>query len=269
MTESNSVVVLTGAGGGLGGTMARGLLAAGRRVVAVDLEAAAVALGALRADAERAGTAANLLCVPADIRSEADCARVNETALAAFGAVHALVNNAGIGMSAHSIDAQDGKLRFYDMPSAFWRDLFDTNVNGSFLMAKAIVPGLVAQGWGRLINVTTGTFTMVRGGFSPYGPAKAAMEAATAAWADELAGTGVTVNALLPGGAADTPMVPPASVSDRSTLIAPSVMVAPVVWLTSQAADSVNGMRVVGIEWDPSASLETNVAKIKRAGWKS
>jgi 3-oxoacyl-[acyl-carrier protein] reductase len=183
--------------------------------------------------------------------------------------VHALVNNAGIGMSALSVDAQDCKVPFYALPAEFWRTLFDINVNGSFLMARAVAPHLVAQGFGRIVNVTTGVFTMVRGGFTPYGPAKAAMEAATAAWSDEFAGTGVTVNALLPGGAADTAMVPHASVADRSTLVAPGKMVAPVVWLTSPASDGVNGMRIIGNDWDADASAAENLAKSARAGWRS
>jgi len=241
VTGSDAVVIVTGAGGGLGSTMTRGLLAAGRRVVAIDIGAAQPALAALEAEAVQHGVAERLLCVVGSVTSEEDAERAVDAARERFGAVHALVNNAGIGMSAHSLDAQDAKLRFYELPTAFWQSLFETNVNGSFVMARAVVPHLVAQGWGRLINVTTGSFTMVRPGFTPYGPAKAAMEAATAAWSGELEGTGVTVNALLPGGAADTPMVPHASVADRTKLIPPSVMVAPVVWLTSPASDGVTG----------------------------
>ena len=76
-------------------------------------------------------------------------------------------------------------------------------------MAKALVPRLIAQGWGRIVNITTSHGTMVtRAGRPPYGPTKAALEAATVIWAKDLAGTGVTVNALLPGGAADTRMIP-------------------------------------------------------------
>ena len=246
MTSDDAVVILTGAAGGLGSTMLRGLLAAGRRVVAVDIAGAHAALAALEAEAEQGGTADRLLCVTGSIRSEADCERVVDAARERFGAVHAVVNNAGLGMSALSLEAQDAKLRFFELPADFWRSMFDTNVNGTFLMARAVAPHLVAQGWGRIVNVTTGAFTMIRPGFTPYGPAKAAIDAATAAWSGELAGTGVTVNALLPGGAADTPMVPHASVSDRSTLIAPSVMVAPVVWLTSRASDGVTGHRIIG-----------------------
>src|SRR6516162_7342699 len=78
---------------------------------------------------------------------------------------------------------------------------------------------------------------MMMEGFSPYGPSKAALEAATVIWAKDLAGTGVRVNALAPGGPANTRMIPATEVADRSTLIQPDVMIAPIVWLMSPRSD--------------------------------
>jgi NAD(P)-dependent dehydrogenase (short-subunit alcohol dehydrogenase family) len=71
--------------------------------------------------------------------------------------------------------------------------------------------------------------------------------------AKEFAGSGVTVNVVVPGGPADTPMVPPDSGFERSALIAPAVMAPPIVWLCSDAADGVTGNRYVAAEWDPNA----------------
>jgi NAD(P)-dependent dehydrogenase (short-subunit alcohol dehydrogenase family) len=90
----------------------------------------------------------------------------------------------------------------------------------------------------------------------PYGASKAAKEAMLAALAQELEGSGVTANVLVPGGAADTRMVPRAAVPDRSTLISPDVMVAPLVWLCSNAADGVNGQRFIAAKWDKKAPPE-------------
>src|SRR5690349_1753867 len=84
----------------------------------------------------------------------------------------------------------------------------DTNVNGPILMTRAVVPLMRAAGWGRIINVSASHQTMRRAGFSPYGPSKAALGSETIIWAQDLAGSGVTVNALLPGGATLTGMVP-------------------------------------------------------------
>lgn len=265
--SEDSVVIVTGAAGGLGRAMSLGLLAAGRRVVAVDVEAARPRLDALAREAAAAGE--RLFSVVASVRSEADCVRAVAAALEHFGAVDALINNAGLGMEGIDPRAMIDGVNFYDVPAQKWEALIDTNVNGPFLMARAIAPHLVARRWGRIVNVVTGYPTMLKAGFSPYGPAKAALEAATVIWSKDLANTGVTVNALLPGGAADTAMVPVAAVGDRSTLIPPSVMVAPAVWLTSHASDGVTGRRFIGRDWDPGAPLEDNVTKAGApAGWQ-
>jgi 3-oxoacyl-[acyl-carrier protein] reductase len=80
----------------------------------------------------------------------------------------------------------------------------------------------------------------------------------------------VTVNVLIPGGASDTAMVPAASVPDRDSLIKPSVMIAPAVWLTSHASDGVTGMRFIGRDWNPAASDERNLATAGAlAGWRT
>ena len=86
---------------------------------------------------------------------------------------------------------------------------------------------MLEQGWGRVVNVTTSFFTMLNEGFAPYGPAKAALEAASAIWAKEFRDTGVTVNVLLPGGPTDTRMVPPSAPFARSELIPPAAMAPP------------------------------------------
>jgi NAD(P)-dependent dehydrogenase (short-subunit alcohol dehydrogenase family) len=93
-------------------------------------------------------------------------------------------------------------------------------------MARAAVRPMLRTGWGRIVNVSVSQGTMRRAGFSPYGPSKAALESETVIWAQDLAGTGVTVNAILPGGATATGMVPE-SVSQqvRAALLNADVMV--------------------------------------------
>jgi NAD(P)-dependent dehydrogenase (short-subunit alcohol dehydrogenase family) len=61
---------------------------------------------------------------------------------------------------------------FYEVDANAWRNSIDVNVNGPFLMAKAITPQLVRQGWGRIVNIETSSYTMMMDGFSPYGPSK-------------------------------------------------------------------------------------------------
>jgi 3-oxoacyl-[acyl-carrier protein] reductase len=134
-------------------------------------------------------------------------------------------------------------------------------------MARAITPVLLRQGWGRIVNVTTSHFTMVMQGFSPYGPSKAAVEAATVIWAKDLADTGVTVNALVPGGPANTRMIPTSEISNRSTLIQPEVMVAPICWLMSRQSDGVTNRRIIAKEWDGVVAHDAPAQVGAPAGW--
>ena len=248
-----NVIIITGAGGGLGGAMARGLQAAGRRIAAGDIDAGATGLAALTSDAATSGSADRLFTTIADVRSpeaaEAVVARTRER----FGAVHGLINNAGLGQYRRPSGAPANRPGFLAVPPAYWQTLIDTNVNGPFMMTRAIVPHLLAAGWGRVVNVTTSLSTMVMGGMAPYGAAKAALEAATAIWAKDLTGTGVTVNVLVPGGAADTPMVSHDDFPDRRTLIAPHVMIALAIWLTSSASDETTGRRIIAKHGNPAA----------------
>ncbi|HUZ91962.1 MAG TPA: SDR family oxidoreductase, partial [Methylocella sp.] len=132
-----------------------------------------------------------------------------------------------------------------------------------FLMARAAVPQMLDAGWGRIVNVTINAETMRRRGFSPYGPSKAALESETLIWAKDLSDSGVTVNALLPGGAVLTGMIP-ASFPDhlRAGLLDPEVMVPPLLWLASSRSNGVTGRRFIAANWrenSPEAAAE--------AGW--
>jgi 3-oxoacyl-[acyl-carrier protein] reductase len=258
------VVLITGAAGGLGRAMSLGLLAVGHSVVAVDVAAAAPAMEALLTSARVAGAGERIASATADIRSAEDCERAVAEARMRFGRIDALVNNAGI--KAHSSRALQP---FYEVPLERWLAVVNTNVNGTYFMARAVAPHLVAQGWGRIVNVLTSVTTMVRGGYSPYGPSKAVVEAATNGWAGDLDGTGVTVNGLLPGGSADTAMVSTEDVADRSKLISPYVMVAPLRWLCSRASDGVTGYRFIGKDWELDRPLAENVARAgARVAWR-
>jgi NAD(P)-dependent dehydrogenase (short-subunit alcohol dehydrogenase family) len=117
--------------------------------------------------------------------------------------------------------------------------------------ARALVPLMVSQGAGRIINISMNEQTMVRGGFVPYGPAGAAVEALSRVMAADLAGAPVTVNVLLPGGATNTGMVPdnvPAEA--RRRLPDPAIMGPPIVWLVSDEASQVHDQTIVATEFD-------------------
>jgi len=117
-----------------------------------------------------------------------------------------------------------------------------------------------------VVNNTTSFFTMLR--TFPYGALKAALEAASAVWAAELDGSGVTVNVLVPGGPTDTAFIADGSGMDRATMLRPAVMGPPAAWLASSTSDGVTGKRIVAAFWDPAAAIDAAVAKAASPiGW--
>jgi NAD(P)-dependent dehydrogenase (short-subunit alcohol dehydrogenase family) len=236
--------------------MALGLARAGVNVVITaargrhEIEAVADEAKTSQAGLVRGGIVRGLT---ADVTSEGDGLRVVSEAVREFGSIHILVNNAGRGMRFVSENFLDTPTKFWQTDPAVWRMIVDTNVNGPFLMARAVVPHMLKQHWGRIINISMNYETMRRGGFAPYGPSKAALESETIIWAQDLAGTGVTVNSLLPGGATDTGMVPDDIAPEvRRRLHSPEIMVQPLLWLVSERADDVTGARLVASLWDSS-----------------
>lgn len=249
------VAIVTGAGRGLGRAMALGLARSGVHVVATAAREAAE-VQAVAAEA----SPGMIVALQADVTDARDTERVVATALERFGRLDALLNNAGRGMKYVSERFMSEPTRFWEVDPGTWRLVIDTNVNGPFLMARAAVPHMLRAGWGRIVNVSMNYSTMRRAGFSPYGPSKAALESETVIWAQDLRGSGVTVNALLPGGATATGMMPqgvPRQIRER--LLDPAIMVAPLLWLMSDAADEVTGCRINARHWDaarPRAALE-------------
>jgi NAD(P)-dependent dehydrogenase (short-subunit alcohol dehydrogenase family) len=256
------VALITGGAGGIGQALARTFTARGMRVGICDVVHDTAQTLARELGSERA------LAVAADVSDPAACARAVDAVAARFGDLHVLVNNAGLGMSLVRRDHMDGKIQIEDVSIELWQRFLATNASGAFFMAKAAVPWFRRQRWGRIINVTTSFFTMLRGGFAPYGPAKAALEAWSASLAKELAGSGITVNVVVPGGPANTPMVPVESFPDRDALVRPERMAPPMLYLCGEAGGAVTGRRFVAADWD-SALPDEVAARVAGApiGW--
>ena len=109
---------------------------------------------------------------------------------------------------------------------------------------------------------------MYRKGGAPYGPSKAGHEALVATLAQELEGTSVTANVLVPGGATNTNLIAPDAPYDRAALIQPEVMQAPAVWLASEASHACNGRRLIAYHWDERLPLDERLAKASApAAW--
>src|SRR3984893_11270984 len=233
---SGKTAIVTGGGRGCGRAMALGLLRAGANVV-ITAARTLQEIETVANEGVKFQEAGALRKFVADVTSEEDCRFVVSQTIREFGSVHILVNNAGRGMRFVSENFFDTATKFWQTDPAVWRMIIDTNVNGPFLMACQVAPQMLKQGWGRIINISMNHETMRRPGFSPYGPSKAALESETIIWAQDLTGSGVTVNALLPGGATATGMVP--SDVAPSRLLDPTIMVPPLLWLASASADRV------------------------------
>ena len=252
------VAIVTGAAAGLGRAMAQAMVRAGANVVCADINAGATG-GAVAEVAFREGCG-KAIGMPCDITRKEDCERTVAETLRLFGGLHILVNNAGKG-PAH-LEAAPGtkSLRFWEADPEVWRLIIETNVVGTFFMSRAAAPALMASGWGRIVNVTTSLSTMQRRENSPYGVSKTAIEAETLIWAQDMAGTGVTVNSLIPGGAVNTDFVSDLGKQQaRETgraLLEPEVIIPPMLWLASTLSDGVTGKRYVGKDWDPEAPIE-------------
>lgn len=245
--QQTRVALVTGAARGLGLAMASGLAAAGHRVIACDVDATEPDLLVRSRDlSERGRVLEPMAC---DVTDSAACAALFEHIQDRFGAVEILVNNAAIGMELITPHIHANPYRFYEIDEAFWRRVLDVNVLGMFRLSRLATPAMVSAGWGRIVNITTGLGTMQKAGFAPYGPSKAAIEAATGAWAKELAGSGVTANVLIPGGPADTRMIPQEDVADRASLVRPEQMVPPLLWLASDASSTTTGRRYQARLW--------------------
>ena len=177
-----------------------------------------------------------------------------------MGGLHILVNNAGIA-PRNMLLGGETKNNFWEVPAEEWDRVVAVNSSGPFYMTRTVVPHMLAQGWGRIIGVTTSMNTMYREGGTPYGPSKAAHEALIAMASRELEGTGVTANVLVPGGMASTDLIPDDAAHERSNMIQPEVMQKPVVWLASEASDGINGQRFIGYYWDEDLPLEERLEK--------
>jgi len=257
-TLDGKVAIVTGAGRGIGRAMTLGLLDAGAQVAAVELDAPA--LEETQDAAEDRGAGERFLSIVADVTWDDSGPKIARATAERFGHLDILINNAGINTQVIRGEGRPvGKL-WETTPEEF-RRVIEVNVVAAFLMTRAVVPTLLAQRWGRIINVTTSLDTMWRDMMQPYGASKAANEALLTALAKELDGSGVTANVLVPGGAVDTRIVPLSLVSDRSQLIPAEVMIPPLVWLCSNASDGVNGQRFIGIRWDKTLPPEDAAKK--------
>jgi NAD(P)-dependent dehydrogenase (short-subunit alcohol dehydrogenase family) len=258
------VVLITGAGGGIGSAITASLVEVGHRVVAIDGDA--VKLHQLGETIKAAGHYDKFISVRADLSREEECINAVASAKTHFGRIEAIVNNVGIGVSAIRPDAEVHHPTTKEITTEIWDKFFAVNVRAAMIVTRAALPLMLSGGWGRIINNTTSYRTMLR--VLPYGATKAALESMAAVWAVEFQNARITVNVLVPGGPTDTGLIADGSGWPRHEMLRPEIMAPPLRWLLSDEANEFTGQRITACEWDSSKQgIEAARDASRPIGW--
>jgi len=180
---SDKTALVSGSTGGIGLAVARGLAGCGAKVIVNGRKQETVdaALAKIKAGLSKA----RLTGVAADVGTAEGCAKL----VAAVPAADILVNNTGI------FEPKD----FFDIPDEDWRHIFEVNVLSGVRLSRALMPGMLKRNWGRIVFVSSESAINIPKDMIHYGTTKTAQLAISRGLAELTAGTGVTVNAVLPG----------------------------------------------------------------------
>ena len=243
--SSTRHAVVTGASGGIGAAIARRLDRMGMRLTLMDVRPEPIEAAAANLTVARA--------VPVDLTDEKSVARAFDDAVEGFGAVDVLVNGAGVALTAP----------FERTELAQWQLTLAVNLTGTFLCTRAVLDGMRARGWGRIVNIASTAALKGYAYVSAYCASKHGVLGITRALALETARPGITVNAICPGYT-DTPLVARAvenivaktgrtreqalaeliKVNPQHRLIRPSEVADAVVWLCGEGTESVTGQAI-------------------------
>jgi gluconate 5-dehydrogenase len=192
MDSRDRVVIVTGAGTGLGYAIASEFGRHGGRVVVADIDrgAAEKAVDALTANGGRA------VAVQADVSQWSDVQRMAREAVSTFGRIDVLVNNAGVRYITPFLEMEIEQQ---------WQRTLDVNLTGPMLCCRAVIPQMLTQGRGKIINIASVTGMLALTKRTAYAVAKAGVIGLTKALAYDFSNQGIWVNAIAPG-VIETPM---------------------------------------------------------------
>ena len=181
-------VIVTGAGQGLGRAYAKRFATLGASVAVVDINGD----NAKRVTHEIENMGGRATAIATDITQPTATDDMVSSVLKEFGQIHVLVNNAAMSSVL-------GRQPFTEISFEEWQRVLSVNITGTYLCARSVTPVMKANGWGRIINISSTTVIMGRINMLHYVASKAAVIGMTRSMARELGAFGITVNVLLPG----------------------------------------------------------------------
>jgi len=239
---SGRVAIVTGAAQGIGEFYAKGLAAEGAKVSIADLDPADSVVRAIR---EAGGEVMSQICDVSDPRAVARLIRSTDEA---FGGIHVLVNNAALA-------ARLVHKNMEELSSEEWDRVFAVNVRGAFECVKAALPVMRRQGYGKIVNISSGTVFKGVTHMLHYVATKGAIVAMTRSMANELGKDGIRVNAIAPGLTSTDYMKSRNDIADYLITMAksraipreevPADLVGACVFLASADSDFVSGQTLV------------------------
>jgi NAD(P)-dependent dehydrogenase (short-subunit alcohol dehydrogenase family) len=243
MRLEGHTAIITGASGGLGRAIALALADEGAAVVLAARHAQT--LNQIATEIENRGREA--LVVACDVRDPRGVASLVERTLAEWNRIDVLVNSAGVALRkpANEID-----------PDA-WHAILDTLLTGSFLVAQAVLPTMIAARRGNIINLAAPLDKIAVPGFSAYTAAKYGVDGLTRTLAKEVRRYGINVNGLHPGGFADTAMVREHVPELKQGLLDPATIAPAAVALATQPPRGMSGETIDAQVWNAEQGIGT------------
>lgn len=232
-------ILVTGASAGLGREMALRYATEGARVGLLSRSE-----DDLRAVADEA--AGETLVLPTDVTDSGQVDDAVAEAVDAWGGVDTLVNNAGIGL----LTLYDEGKPLHEIDEADWKRILDVNVHGVFHCTKAVVPHMLDQGRGNLVNVSSGWGRYASPGYAPYITSKHGIEGLNKTLALDYEGEGINSNCLDPGGRVATGFWSHLPAEEQADILPPDVMNEAAVLLAAQGPDGVSGESMPADEWE-------------------
>ncbi|MET4783505.1 glucose 1-dehydrogenase [Glaciihabitans sp. UYNi722] len=242
---SDRVAIITGAGHGIGKVYARRFVAEGASVVLADIDGSSVEEGA--EELRKKGFQA--IGVQVDVRDQGSMNAMADAATSAFGKITVLINNAALFATVPM-----SRSPFNEIEVEEWDRMMAINLRGPWLAARAVFPAMTKQGYGKVVNISSGTALKGSASRIHYVTSKAGILGFTKTLAREMAPSGITVNCVAPGSTlseehpdADTLAMRDAAKSDRAIARVqhPSDLEGAVVFFASADSDFITGQTLV------------------------